>query len=175
MTQTLNHRPWLNPSAALNRLNVQQETLAAAPAAIARLRYGFRVGAIGLLIEPDTLSEVVEKPLIYPLPNTPAWLTGLINLRGNLVPLFDLRPLLEADDGPATKQSVLILDDADAAVGILIDGLPHNPDLSRRLQRLPPLPPLLRDHAAAAYVKDGTVWLEFNHRGFFQTLAARIA
>ena len=169
-------RQWLSPTQALSRLSLQTTVANFPPsAADVQLRYGFRIGGIGLLIQPHTHSEALERVHVYPIPNTTEWLKGLINLRGNLVPLFDIKPLLEMEEKEYAKPMILILDEGDRAVGIKIDGLPQAPDLSRSLQRLPPLPLVLRDFATAAYVKDGLIWLEFDHRGFFEALAMQLA
>ena len=56
---------------------------------MAPIRFGFRVGSIGLLVPAGMLSELVDDTEVYPLPTTPAWFHGLINLRGGLVPVFD--------------------------------------------------------------------------------------
>ena len=169
-------RQWLSPVEALNRLSLPEITAIASPSSAAKLqlRYGFRIGSIGLLIQPHTNSELLERASVYPIPNTVEWLKGLINLRGNLIPIFDLKTLLEMEYDGHEKLMILILDEGDRAVGIEIDGLPQAPDLSRTLQRLPPLPIALRDFTAAGYIKDGLIWLEFDHRGFFEALAMRL-
>ena len=88
---------WLSPSEALAKFNLpdgvrfagaQQEQPEA------RVRYGFRIGEIGLLVDPDCGSEVVGMPPISHLPGSPHGFMGLINLRGNLVPIYELRDLL---------------------------------------------------------------------------------
>ena len=179
MVQTTIKEPkqWLSPIQALNRFSLSKLTTTKSLPSVVnpQLRYGFRIGSIGLLIQPSTLSEVLERASVFPIPNTVEWLKGLINLRGNLVPLFDLKPLLEMGEKGRVKTMILILDEGDRAVGIKIEGLPQTPELTRRLQRLPPLPAILRDFATAAYVKEGLIWLEFDHRGFFEALANRLA
>lgn len=165
-------RRWLNPSAALNRFKPPPGVTAGiATAERQRARYGFRVGGIGLLVSQDTVSEVLEQAPVYPLPNTPPWLLGLVNLRGNLAPVFDVKQFLELEDGAVQeKRRLLILDQGDKAVGVLIDGLPQTAIASHALSRLPPLPAALQAHVAKAYVQDDLVWLEFDHQGFFQAL-----
>lgn len=60
---------------------------------------------------PLTGVSEVRTPLpVTPLPNVPEYVLGLVNLRGNLIPLIDLRrrfgmPLLPA--GPTTRLLVL--------------------------------------------------------------------
>lgn len=170
-------RRWLNPSAALSRFKPPPGmTTGIAPVERQRARYGFRVGGIGLLINQDTVSEVLEQTPVYPLPNTPVWLLGLVNLRGNLVPVFDVRQFLELEPGLSQeKRRLLILDQGDKAVGILIDGLPQTAVTSRALSRVPPLPASLQTHVAKAYAQETIVWLEFNHHGFFKALGQHIA
>ena len=172
-------KQWLSPIQALNRFSLPEQTITKSlpPVVNPQLRYGFRIGSIGLLIQPHTLSEALERTTVFPIPNTVEWLKGLINLRGNLVPLFDLKPLLEMEMERKSREKTmtLILDEGERAVGISIDGLPQAPDLSRGLQRLPPLPTILRDFVTASYVKDGLIWLEFDHRAFFEALVTRLA
>jgi len=170
-------RRWLNPSAALSRFK-PPSGVATGIASVERqrARYGFRVGGISLLVGQDTVSEVLEQTLIYPLPNTPPWMLGLINLRGNLVPVFDVKRFLDLEDSAdQDKRRLLVFDQGDKAVGILIDGLPRIATTGHALSRLPPLPTALRTHVTKAYAQDDVVWLEFDHQGFFRALGERMA
>lgn len=138
-----------------------------APIERRRARYGFRIGGLGLLIGQDTTSQVLEHTQVYPLPNTPVWLLGLINLRGNLTPIFDIKDFLQLENQDTSeKRRLLILDQAEKAVGILIDGLPHTAMTQHVLTRLPPLPAVLEPYVAKAYAQDAMIWLEFDHQGF---------
>lgn len=170
-------RRWLNPSMALNRFKPPRgATTGITPIERQRTRYGFRVGSIGLLVGQDTVSEVVEQTAVYPLPNTPSWLVGLANLRGNLVPVFDVKQFLELEDGNNQgKRRLLILDRGDKTVGVLIDGLPQTAVTRHVLSRLPPLPATLRTHVAKAYAHDDLIWLEFDHQSFFRALGGHMA
>ena len=171
-------RRWLKPSTALNRFKPPPLSTQSTLAAVERqtVRYGFQAGGICLLIRENTTSEVIEQPPVYRLPNTPVWLLGLVNLRGNLVPVFDLKRFLELEDGAdLEKRRLLILDQSDKAVGVLIDGLPRVANTSHTLLRLPPLPAVLQAHVAKAYVQDNLVWLEFDHQGFFRALGGHMA
>lgn len=171
-------RRWLKPSTALNRFKPPPLSTQSTLAAVERqtVRYGFQVGGICLLIRENTTSEVIEQPPVYRLPNTPVWLLGLVNLRGNLVPVFDVKPLfdLKAPEG-REKHRLLVLDQGDRAVGIMIDGLPHPASISQPLSRLPPLPAELQAHVDKAYAQDDLIWLEFDHQAFFQSMSERIA
>lgn len=138
-----------------------------------RARYGFRIEALGLLIDPATGSEVMFLPPIAPLPGAPSGFLGLANLRGNLVPLYDLRVLLGL--GPrlaGIEPLALVFGQGDDAVGVIIDDYPVALAALRALPRsdTPTLPPALAKLAPAAYVQDGMVWLDFDHNAFFDEL-----
>ncbi len=163
----------MSPSDALGRFEVSAEDQGRNDAYAAPQRYGFHVGGIDLLIRPDTVAELVEQAEIFPIPNAPVWLRGLINLRGNLVAIYDLRALLEvADDDGGSAQRVLILDRGDNMVGLLVDGLPESIRGIGTPTNIPPLPAVLRQYVSDAYTDNRTIWLEFDHRGFFRGVAS---
>lgn len=169
-------RRWLEPSAALNRFKPPPGIVSGLAAAERqRARYGFWVGEIGLLIDQDTTSEVLERWVVYPLPNVPPWFLGLINLRGNLVPVFDVKQFLQLEEGAREKRWLLVLDRGEGAVGLFIDGLPQPASALQALPRLPPLPAALRTYIAKAYTQNDALWLEFDHRDFFKMLGEQVA
>lgn len=134
-------------------------------------RYGYMVGPFGFLVAEATRSEVVKAPRISPLPHSPEWLRGLMNLRGNLVPVADLRALCGEPPDARPPAMVLVLDADEQAVAIPIESLPVS------LAELQPLaaPPLLPDTVAAfagrAFTGEGRAWLEFEHDRLFRALA----
>lgn len=133
-----------------------------------RVRYGFRVGDLGLLINADTGSEVLAMPAVASMPGALPGFLGLINLRSNLVPLYELRVLIGIEPRRArTETMVLVFDQGDRAVGVIIEGNPRALTALRPLPNLPPLPDALQDHVTAGFVQDETVWLEFDHGSFF--------
>ena len=166
-------RTLMRPSDALGRFAAGDGEPGGSGAHAVSQRYGFHVGGIDLMIRPDTVAELVEQAEIFPIPNAPLWLRGLINQRGNLVPVYDLRTLLEvADDKEGPARRVLILDRGDNMVGLLIDGLPESIRGIEKPTNIPPLPTVLRQYVSKAFADNRTIWLEFDHRGFFQEVAA---
>jgi len=130
-----------------------------------------------LLIAEHAISELKEIESICAIPNTAAWLVGLINLRGNLVPVFDLYTLMALARENKKKQMLLVLGEGEEAGAIVIDQLPTHIILSGadRLVNLPPLPDAIRPFATVGYEKNNSVWFNFDHLGFFQSLAAKVA
>ncbi len=163
---------WLPPEAALDRFEPPAGMAVAAATEETRVRYGFRISALSFLIKTRCASEVLHMPAIWNLPGSPPWLLGLVNLRSNLVPVFDLRQLFglrPCDD--AAAQRVLVFDQGDKAVGLLIDDFPKPLFDMSSLPSLPQLPEELQAHVRGGYVKDDSVWLEFDHETFFEELA----
>lgn len=66
-------------------------------------RLGFRIGNLGLLIAEQATSELSEVLAICPIPFSKNWLLGLMNLRGNLMPVFDLYELLKLESRHTKK------------------------------------------------------------------------
>ncbi|MDD5058733.1 MAG: chemotaxis protein CheW [Sideroxydans sp.] len=167
---------WMPPSAALAQFEPPEGAHLAAGGEVrkeVRARYGFRVGDLGLLIDPDAGSEVLAMPVIATLPGTPPGFLGLINLRGNLVPLYELGDLL----GTGSRRSgnlVLVFGQGELAVGVKIEGYPTALLALRPLTNLPQLPETLRKHVSAGFVQDETVWLEFDHGSFFDEVCRDI-
>jgi len=171
--------PWLSPHEALNRQFSRQAgemTRAVAQIEFTR-RLGFRIGNIGLLITEHSTSELSDMLAICSVPNTATWLVGIINLRGNLVPVFDLNGLLRIAQGSERTKMLLILGEGESAGAIIIYDYPRHVTLTGedKLETLPPLPDILSPFATAGYEKEGQLWFNFDHLSFFQAIAPKIA
>lgn len=149
-------------------------SLSRARAEGAVIRFGVRLGSYHLLIASQTISEVVARAVCYPIPHTPPWFLGLLNQRGNLLPVFDVHQLLHTGEPGHDRGTVLVLDQGSEAVGMCIDGMPESVVLEQRLRQVPALPTPLAAHVVAAYRHDQTTWLDFDHEGFFTTLGQQI-
>lgn len=175
-TQTETHAaPLLAPSAALTRFAPPVGALLG-PAHVRderQVRYGFRVSSLGLLIAPNTGSEVLEARGIASMPNAPRWLAGVMNLRGNPVPVFDLCAALDLPRNDESQKSmVLVLDKGEHAAGLLIDGLPRVVPPGNPIERPTALPARLASFATETVAAGDGVWFEFDHAGFLASLAA---
>jgi len=163
---------WMSPSAALSRIKAQPITATPESEDLLLgqrpLRFGFRLGNYGLLLGEQATSEVLDPLPIYPIPNTNAEWLGLVNLRGNLVPVYDLSAILGWPRNESDKPMMLFLGKGQETIGIMIDGLPRSPNLEQPLTRLPALPKRLLAHADLAYIDQGITWIEFDYEGFFR-------
>ncbi len=137
--------------------------------------HAFSIGNIGLLIPRAVMSEVSEDLSLCRLPNTPAWLPGMANLRGNIVPVFDLYDLMDIHREATHDRKVLIIGIKEEAVGLLIDELPTRVTLTTqdRLAENPPLPGALQPFVRACYLTD-QIWVDWDVDGFFSSTGERI-
>ncbi len=87
----------------------------------------FHLGEVEFALPIAALQEVVNYPArVTPVPLSPPYLLGLFNLRGTLIPIVDLKPLLaiapEASAGPApVTEKIAIVDVEGVRVGLLFD------------------------------------------------------
>ncbi|HSS63166.1 MAG TPA: chemotaxis protein CheW [Gammaproteobacteria bacterium] len=167
---------WLPPSAALTRFQPGDTEPALGGAMyLEQLRYGVRVGALRILLPENSVSEVLDRPEIFPLPNTTSWFDGLINLRGNVVPVFDLRELFGTAPIAGERQMLLVIDKGENALGIAIDGLPVPAPDSAPLDKRPSLPGVLENHTGAVFEHNEDLWLEVDIPGLVRSLSNEIA
>lgn len=66
------------------------------------------------------VEEVVTKQVLHPLPDMPPALLGVLRLRGELVPVLDVAPLLELRLS-AERPAVLVVDTGTSRVGVAAD------------------------------------------------------
>jgi purine-binding chemotaxis protein CheW len=87
----------------------------------------FRLGGEGYAIEVMRVQEVLDMKSLTEVPGGPKFLLGVINLRGHVVPVYDLRlPFgLSKDTKPARAPCVLIVESSvgqdDQITGLLVD------------------------------------------------------
>lgn len=72
------------------------------------------------------INEVIVLPEITPMPKTPAYMKGVINLRGQIIPIIDLRLALNMEEVEYDKQTCVIivkiqLKDSEKMVGFIVD------------------------------------------------------
>jgi twitching motility protein PilI len=83
---------------------------------------GFRIATRYLVSSINEVNEILTLPSLTIVPGTRPWLLGVANVRGNLVPVIDLRQYLEGERATLTDSSrVLLVRQLGGSVGLLID------------------------------------------------------
>lgn len=67
------------------------------------------------------VSEVIRMKPVTSIPNTPSYIEGIINLRGNICTIFNLRKVL-GFPGEITEQAKIIVVD-EAKAGLIVDNV----------------------------------------------------
>jgi len=167
----------LSPTVALTRYFVTPDQEHNLSGSAGVQRYGFRIGACRLVHDLTLAVELIELPRCYDLPNSSAWFSGLVNLRGNLVPVFDLKSLLGISGPTGYRQMLLVIGSGEKVAGLVIDGTPDHITLEAdsRVDEPNHVPEILRDHLQGAYEYGGETWFEADYEGLFQSLAKRTA
>lgn len=169
--------PLLSPTAALDDGFMAPPAEAGATDAAVVERLAIRIGVLSLLLPPDAGREVILPPPASSLPHTPAWLTGVANVRGTLVPVLDLAAAFEVERDQQLRRYLLITGDATDPLGLLVDGLPvlRHFETGERLSGVPPHPPLLDDLLTGAYAQGATVWIDVDITGLLDRIGERLA
>ena len=82
----------------------------------------FRLGAEEYGLEILRVQEIRAISAITPVPNTPPYVKGVMNLRGTVVPVLDLRARLGMADAAHGRLTVIIVAIVNArAVGLVVD------------------------------------------------------
>ncbi len=87
--------------------------------------YGFRVGELQLLINPEVRSEVFNELVVTTVPLMPKCVSGLCSVRGSLVPVYDMHEKLELKQDATLRKDkkILVLDEGENMVGIEVDDM----------------------------------------------------
>src|SRR6476659_4785076 len=85
---------------------------------------GYRIGQRRLASGFDEVVEILPMPAVTPVPGAQAWMLGVANIRGNLLPIVDLKQFLEGERTVLHEsQRVLIVRQPGGDVAVTIDEL----------------------------------------------------
>jgi len=107
----------------------------ALPAALQTGRAGkyltFALGNEGYGIAIGNVREIIGVMEITHLPRTPHYLNGVINLRGAVIPVVDLRLKLGMEKVNQTRETcVIVVDIGDAGTGLIVDTVAEVVDIT---------------------------------------------
>jgi purine-binding chemotaxis protein CheW len=84
----------------------------------------FDIGAEEYGVSIAGVTEIVGIQRIMPIPDMPAYLKGVINLRGKVIPLMDVRLRFAMPERAYDDRTVIIVMEVDdAPVGLIVDGV----------------------------------------------------
>src|SRR5690349_19912949 len=88
------------------------ETIGMVVLAVGDERYG---------VEVQDVQEIEPLDKLTPIPGTPAFWTGVVNLRGSMYPVLDIERYLGLPSSEAENPKVALVSRAGLSVGLLVD------------------------------------------------------
>lgn len=83
---------------------------------------GFRIGRESFALPIGAVHEIVRPPEITAVPHAPDYVEGVINLRGRILPVIDLRKRFGATRIENTRKNrILVVDSDGRRVGLMVD------------------------------------------------------
>ncbi len=122
----------------------------------------FQLGGEAYAVECRHVREVLRPRGLTPLPGAPPFVLGIVNVRGQILSVADLRPFLGLRPAPATAASrIAVLQAPPMEFGIIADAVLATGELSP--DELEPAPPTLSgpyDHFVRGVTRDRVILLD---------------
>lgn len=83
----------------------------------------FALGGEKYAIPLLSVKEVIAVPQITPLPFSPPYFLGIMNLRGQIISVIDLRKKMEIQPAASGEPAVVICDLEDLSIGLIVDSV----------------------------------------------------
>lgn len=115
----------------------------------------FRIGNEEFGVEILVVQEIIRLPSITPIPNAPKFILGMINLRGKIIPVVDLRKRLRITGRKPSQNErttrVLIVEMHSSVTGFIVDSVSEVMRVSP--SDIEPTPNLVASAIEAEYIK----------------------
>jgi purine-binding chemotaxis protein CheW len=83
---------------------------------------GFRIGRETFGLPIAAVREIVRVPEITSVPNAPDFIEGVINLRGRIIPVVDLRKRFGEPVGPPNKKNrIVVVEVENRSLGLMVN------------------------------------------------------
>jgi purine-binding chemotaxis protein CheW len=99
----------------------------------------FRVGEEEYVLDIRRIREIIHPLPVTAVPRAPAWMEGVIDVRGEVMPLLDVRKRLGLPPRPSSRRAkVLVVNVAGRVIGLLVDAVSEVVRLPRSAIGPPP-------------------------------------
>lgn len=133
---------------------------------------GFRLGEVGLAAPFGEVVEVLRTPPVTQVPGAKAWVRGLANVRGRLLPIMDLRHFFFGMPARLSRQErTLVIETHDMAVGLVVDEVlgvrQFLPD--ERMEHWAEACGRLACFVHTGFIREGATWGVFSFHDLLET------
>ncbi|CAH7346405.1 Positive regulator of CheA protein activity (CheW) [Vibrio chagasii] len=95
-------------------------------------RMAFEIGGEIYAMDVLAIKEVLRHSGVTPIPHSPHFVLGLINLRGSVVTVIDGRKRMNVKEAEVSEETrVIIVDSEEHSVGILVDSVREVVDIDK--------------------------------------------
>jgi len=100
--------------------------------------------------------QIIKVSKITPVPNTPEYVRGVINLRGQIVPVVDLRKRFNIT-GAVEKERIITIEYEDILIGLLVDDIKEVLwyDIEKELESAPEIDSAVKQDFIKGVIKKG--------------------
>lgn len=123
----------------------------------------FESGGLVMFLSTNYVIEIINDHSITHLPLVPSYIKGIINLRGQMLPIVDIRARMEKSVTEYTSKTCIVVLEVDSVpFGIIVDSVRQVMDIS--LQNIRPIPVKRQQELLNGMVtlEDGTVLMSFD-------------
>jgi purine-binding chemotaxis protein CheW len=116
----------------------------------------FRIGDEEFGVDILMVQEIIRLTTITPIPNASRAILGMINLRGNIIPIVDLRWYLRLNEGSDPdkrdrKARILIIELGNHVTGFVVDAVSEV--IKVPVGNIEPTPDLVSSSVSSAYIQ----------------------
>ncbi len=133
---------------------------------------GFRLGGLRLVAPLAEVSEILTPPSLSHVPRTKAWVCGIANVRGNLMPIMDLQGYLQDKAAVLHRRSrILVVNHQGVYSGLVVDavlGLRHFRD-EQRCNELPGDDARIHEYMMHGFMTESVHWGVFSMHKLAET------
>lgn len=102
----------------------------------------FSIGEELFGIEITSVREILTYPTMTTMPNMPIWMKGIMNLRGEVTPIIDLRIKFNSTQAPEYKEDTIVIAIVlpnGRMLGLVVDSVSDIESISNEQRLSPPI------------------------------------
>ena len=75
-------------------------------------------------LEIDVVKEIINTIDITPVPHTPDYIKGIMNMRGDIIPIIDVRTRFMMEPrGYDSMTCIVVIEEKDSNIGLIVDSV----------------------------------------------------
>lgn len=122
----------------------------------------FESGDLVLYISTKHVIEIINNHTITTLPLMPSYIKGVINLRGQILPVVDIKQRMGKEDSEYTSGCIIVLDIDSVSLGIMVDSVRQVVDIDLKNVRPIPLKRQQKLLDGMVTMDDGSVFMSID-------------